>query len=126
MLCMTETAREYTHLKYNLVKCNLNPPTFQNSDDQDIQNHIFATYFLHAWNVFSYFEGRTQKTNVWEPRKIFQPRKNEVSEQFRILHNGKLHHLHRSNQTGWSRGNALDLHSGGAMFNLTRVINYPD
>ena len=58
-------------------------------------------------------------------RKIFGPKRDDQTGEWRRLHNGELHDLYgkpdivrivKSHRARWLRGNARDSHSGGPGF----------
>ena len=60
--------------------------------EYDIQNYNFAFYFVWVWNLITHTEGGTRLW-VFEnrvQRRIFGPKRDEVTREWRKLHNEEL------------------------------------
>jgi hypothetical protein len=63
-----------------------------------VQKHNFACCFVWVWNFVSYIR-EEQRLRVFENRvlrRIFGPKREEVTEEWRRLHNEELNDLHSS------------------------------
>jgi hypothetical protein len=76
-----------------IQKLFITPSTSQNPEDQNIQ-YNFTSYFVRMWNMVTFFEGKTHITDVWKQnaQEKFGSKKNEINEQFRILHKIYIDH----------------------------------
>jgi hypothetical protein len=63
-----------------------------------IQNHNSDTCFVWVWNLVCHIKG-TERLRVFENRplrRIFGPKRDEVTGEWRKLHSEKLHNLYSS------------------------------
>jgi len=58
----------------------------------DTENYNFDCCFVWAWNLVSHIEGGTQTKN----RRICWPKRDEVTGEWRKLHNDELNDLYSS------------------------------
>ena len=75
----------------------------QKHEDWGIKNYNFASSFVLTWNLISHTEGGTQ-IGFFENkvlRKIFWPKRDEVTREWRRLHNKELYDPYSSPNIIW-------------------------
>ena len=100
-ICFNSIVEEIkSRLRSGSAECFVFKVAIQKFKDQGIENYNFACCFVWVWNlVVDIVGGKERKGTVFEDmvlRRIFRPRRDEVTKDLRRLHNEELNDLYSS------------------------------
>jgi hypothetical protein len=100
--CMHEeikSGRNFRNACYHLVQCLLSPHLSSRNIKVKIYKNMILTVFLYWCETWSLTFRKEQRLRVFENRvlrRIFGPKRDEVTGQWRRLRSGELHNLYSS------------------------------